>query len=273
MIIDRDTIFRKAFHDCMKEMYAKSQPEADYDNLLEEFRSGKIGKDERIYERHYLSMDEFLYIRDKYKDAYNIKTHWIGDVEIVEEYFLNGGLKNSYIPTKIDKNGFKHPGYRSAEKVPPLKEQILAIMKDFDCSECAANVGEQIYDVVIENLKNCKDFYKFDREESSFDCSIALGASPTANPETVKQWWKDNYNVDIEIEERNPKLFWYYDHEYTNEDLAEEFEAYGENWKEKLDKEWKEEIAEKKRKEQEAIEELNRLSEELHKNENENEEK
>ena len=273
MIIDRDNIFGKAFHDCMKEMYAKSQPEADYDNLLEEFRSGKIGKDERIYERHYLSMDEFLYIRDKYKDAYNIKTHWKDDVEVVEEYLSKGGLKDSYIPEKIDKDGFKHPGYRSAEKVLPIKEQIRNLLQKYTLSDITSELSEEIANLVLDNVKECKNFYKFDREENSFDYNIALGASPTSNPETVKQWWKDNYNVDIEIKERNPKLFWYYDHEYTDEDLAEEFEDYGENWKEKLDQEWKEEIAEKKRKEQEAIEELNRLSEELHKNENKNEEK
>ena len=264
-MLTREEILNKAYHDCMHEMYAKSQPEADYDNLIEEYRSGKIGKDERIYERHYLSMDEFLYIRDKYKSAYEIKSHWKDDVEVVEDYLKNGGNKDKYIKDWDDEHGH-HPGYRSYEKVPPLKEQILKIMNEFDCSDAAKEVGETIYNKVMEIINDCKDYYRFDREEESFDCNIALGASPTANPESVKKWWKDNYNQDIEIEERNPRLFWYRDNDYTDEDLKEEFDS--ENWKEIVDKEWEEEKAEKKRKQEEA---LKLLEEEYIKFKNENE--
>ena len=98
-------------------------------------------------------------------------------------------------------------------------------------------------------LKATREFisYKFDREESQFGATIALGAAPTSNKETVIKWWKDNYNQDITIEDRIPRLFWYYDQGYTDEELAEEFETYGENWKEKLYEEWQEE----KRKEKE----------------------
>ena len=252
-MINREDILDKAFHDCMHEMYAKSQPEADYDNLLNEYAEGKIGKDERIYDRHYLSMDEFLYIRDTYKDAYNIRSHWKDDVEVVEDYLLKGGLKDYYVPGKVDKNGFKHPAYRSTKKVPPIQESIYKILSNRKPDEDNNILAKKIADQVLENIKRCKDFYKFDREESSFDCDISLGASPTSNAETVKKWWKENYNQDIEIEERNPKLFWYLDNEYTDEELAYEFESYGENWKEALDKEWKEKKAEKKRKQDEKI--------------------
>lgn len=250
-MLDRKEILNKAYHDCMCEMYAKSQPEADWDNLVEEYRLGKIGKDERIYERHYLSMDEFLYIRDKYKEAYNIKKTWVPDIEFLEKLLKEGGLKDKYNPEVIDKDGFKHPGYRSAEDVKPLKDQISDIIKEFDSSEAAQEIGEIIYNKVIDTIENYKDFYRFDREADDFDCNIALGSSPTCNPETVKKWWKENYNQDIEIEERNPRLFWYRDMGYTDEDLAEEFDS--ENWKEIVDKEWEEEKAEKKRKQEEAL--------------------
>ena len=250
-MLDRKEILNKAYHDCMHEMYAKSQPEADYDNLIEEYHQGKIGKDERIYERHYLSMDEFLYIRDKYKEAYNIKKTWVPDIEFLEKLLKEGGLKDKYNPEVIDEDGFKHPGYRSAEDVKPLKDQISDIIKEFDSSEAAQEIGEIIYNKVIDTIENYKDFYRFDREADDFDCNIALGASPTCNPETVKKWWKENYNQDIEIEERNPRLFWYRDMEYTDEDLAEEFDS--ENWKEIVDKEWEEEKAEKKRKQEESL--------------------
>lgn len=257
-MITRKEILTNAFNACFREMYAKAQPEADWDNLIEEYKTGKIKKNESIYDRHYLSIDEFLYIRDKYKEAYNIKSHWKEYIEVLEDYLVNGGNKDKYIKDWEDEHGH-HPGYRSYEEVPPLKEQILAIMKDFDCSECAANVGEQIYNKVMETIKSCKDYYRFDREEDDFDCNIALGASPCTDAETVKKWWKDNYNYDVEIEEHNPKLFWYRDNGYTDEDLAEEFDS--ENWKEIVDKEWEEEKAERERQKQERLSEFKKQME------------
>ncbi len=249
-MLTREKILNKAFNDCMSEMYEKSQPCADWENLIEECKAGKIKKDEKIYDRHYLSMDEFLYIRDKYKEAYNIKSYWKEYIEVLEEYLQKGGHKDKYIPDWEDEYGH-HPGYRSYEDVSPLKEQILDMMKDFDSSDAAAEVAENIYNKVMETIKNCKDYYRFDREEDNFNCSISLGSSPCTDAEIVKKWWKDNYNYDVKIEERNPKLFWYRDMGYTDEDLAEEFDS--ENWKEIIDKEWEEEKAEKERQQQERL--------------------
>ena len=257
-MLTREEILNKAYHDCMCEMYAKAQPEADWDNIVEEYRTGKLGKEDRVYERHYLSMDEFLYIRDKYKEAYNIKKTWIPNIEFLEELLNKGGLKDKYNPEVIDEDGFKHPGYRSTNDVPPLKEQIYDILLEYidDNKECTESkeAAQRITDKILETIKNYKDFYRFDREEDGFDINISLGASPCCNAETVKKWWKENYNQDIEIEERNPRLFWYRDMEYTDEDLAEEFDS--ENWKEIVDKEWEEEKAEKKRKQEEALKAL-----------------
>ena len=243
MKISRESILDRAIHDCYKEMYAKAQPAADWDQIIAEFKDGKRYKDERVYEQHYLSQEEYIYIVDKYLEAYNIKPHWKDDVSIVEEYLIKGGSKDKYVPNRFDADGnLVECGHRGFEKVAPLKDQILNIMKEFDCSDVAAEVGEKIYDIVIENIKNCKDFYKFDREDSSFRMTCAFGASPTSNVKTVKKYWKEKTGEDIQIEIRNPKLFWYYDNGYTDEDLAYEFEDLGENWKEILDKEWKDEL-------------------------------
>ena len=258
-MLTREEILDKAYHDCMCEMYAKAQPAADWDNLVEEYRQGKIGKDERIYERHYLSMDEFLYIRDKYKSAYNIKKTWVPDMEFLEELLIEGGLKDGYTDDWVDSEGNKHSGYRSADEVPTLKEQINKLLNKYDGTKAAVEdakeeLVKELSNLIMETIQNYTNFYKFDREEDNFDCNIALGASPTSNKETVQKWWKENYNQDIEIEERNPKLFWYRDNDYTDEDLAEEFDS--ENWKEIVDKEWEEEKAEKKRKQEEALKAL-----------------
>ena len=82
-----------------------------------------------------------------------------------------------------------------------------------------------------------KTFIDFYREESSFDCSIALGPSPCSNAETVIEYWKSQ-GVDIKIEERNPLLFW--DMDYYGDSFEEVMEdEYGKDWKEYWNNEWK----------------------------------
>lgn len=259
-MLNREEILEKAYNDCLKEMYAKSQPSAKWDIILEAYKEGIIGKNEKIYERHYLSQDEFLYIRDKYKKAYGIKDHWKDDVEVVEDYLNKGGFKSAYIPEEIDEDGFKHPGYRCAEKVPPIKELILNYLNEHPEQSTNEETANNITKIVMDTIKECKNFYKLNREEEWFDCNIALGASPNCNKETVKKWWKENKNKDITIEERNPILFWYRDNEYTDDEM--EFEFGSKNWKEIVDKEWEDEKAEKKRKNDELIAELKKKLEE-----------
>ena len=254
--LKRDDILSNAIHDCYVEMYAKAQPAADYDNLLEEFHSGKIGKDERIYERHYLSMDEFKYIRDKYIKAYRMTKLWDENIEILEEYLKNGGTKNKDIPERTDEKGFVHPGYRGYEKVKPIKEQIYNYIYEYTNNvNKAQDIAEKINKIVMDTISNCKNFYKFDREESDFGEAMALGASPTCNPEIVKKWWKENYDVDVEIEERNPLLFWEQD-EYGDEFEEIMIDDYGENWKEYWDNLWKKEKEAKKNEKEEIIKKL-----------------
>ena len=253
--ITREDVLLHAIEDCYREMFAKAQPEADWDNLIAEYNAGKIDekKDGPVYDRHYLSIEEYDYILNKYLAAYRINTEWDEDIEILEKYLKEGGSKDKYIDSYTDENGNYHSGYRGYEKVAPLKEQILDIMKEFDCSECAANVGEQIYNKVMETISDCKNFYNFDRDEMKFRNTLALGATPTSNKETVKKWWKEHYGVDIEIEDRVPKLFWYMDNGYTHQDLIEEF---GENYDETLLKEWEDEKAAKKAEYEKKIKEL-----------------
>lgn len=243
--MNRRSILDKAVHDCYKEMYAKAQPSADWDQIIKEYEEGKRNKNERVYEQHYLSQEEYTYIVDKYVEAYGMTAHWKDDVEVVEEYLTKGGTKDKYIPDQYNENGeLVSPGYRGYEKVAPLYEHIRNIIgEEYDGNgEIADSVSKKVTDKVMEIIAICKNFYQFDREESSFKISCALGASPTSNPETVKKYWKEKTGEDIQIEERNPKLFWYLDEGYTDEDLAYEFEDYGENWKEALAQEWKDEL-------------------------------
>ena len=233
----REDIIKEAIHECFKEMYAKSQPSIDYDELLEKFRNGEIteGKGETpIHNRYYLSMDEFVYIRDKYLNMYRMNNLWKSNVEFLRENLTEGSYKDIYIPERTDENGDWHPGYRSSEHVPNLKDQFLyALDKKLKLgNEMREPIAEELYNIVLETIDNCKDFYRFDREEEQFGYAVALGASPCSNKNTVIDYWKSQ-GVDLEIKDRNPLLLWEMD--YYGEDFEEVMEEdYGDDW----EKEW-----------------------------------
>ena len=229
----REDIIKEAIHECFKEMYAKSQPSIDYDELLEKFRNGEIteGKGETpIHDRYYLSMDEFTYIRDKYLNMYRMNNLWKSNVNFLRDNLTDGSHKDVYIPERTDENGDRHPGYRSSEYVPNLKDQFRNILNDkFKLGDTLREpIAEELYNAVIETIDNCRDFYRFDREEEQFGYAVALGASPCSNKNTVIDYWKSQ-GVDLVIEDRNPLLFWemdYYEDEF--EEVMED--EYGEDW-------------------------------------------
>lgn len=233
--IDRKAVIERAYDECMVEMYAKAQPSADYKELVSKKKSGEIIDTDLdpIYRRYYLSQEEFKYIRDKYIKAYNLTAHWYDDMDVAIEYLRDGGL------TTVSKKDSSGNSYRTSEKTPKLKDVI----------------GEEYAEEVLKLLTQCKDFYRFDREETDFSCVLSLGCSPTSNKETVIQYWKE-HGQDITIEERNPETFWYRD-------------AYGDGWKEVY--EW--EMEEAKRWEEEEKEEAKEFAEKWNKIKEEEEKK
>lgn len=206
--IDRHIILGKAYEDCMREMYRKSQPSADYDEYIRKLKNGEIDRDVLVYNRHYLSRDEYEYILEKYKDAYNIRATWYDNVDVVKEYFNDNAIKDKWIPDKVEEDGFTHPGYRGYEKLPDFKDTVLEILKGENLNEAdLSTLSQKIKEAVIKRIELCQKFYRFDREESGFEISVGLGASPTPNKNTVKEYWKSQ-GVDIEFEDRDPKYFW-----------------------------------------------------------------
>ena len=255
-MLDREDVLCKAYEDCIREMFAKAQPMADFDNIIEEVKAGKIDeeKDGPIYNRHYLSYEEYMYILNKYMDAYRIQSEWKDDIEILEDYLNKGGHKDKYIEDWEDEYGH-HPGYRSYEEVPPLKKLISNVLQKYSESETNKELADEITKVVMGDISTCKNYYSFNVDEQKFRNTVCMRCSPTCNAETVKKWWKDHYDVDIEIEERNPLLFWeqdYYGDEF--EEVMEEED--GPDWKEKWDKKWKDEVARKKAESEKRLKEL-----------------
>ena len=254
-MLDRQKILDEAYERCMEEMYLKAQPSASYKELVGGVKNGKIEdtSENPIYNRYYLSQEEFIYIRDKYIKAYRIQELWHDNIELLEKYLNEGGTKDKWIPERVDEDGFKHPGYRGYEEVSPIKKQITEFLMHNINGEYV-DLGDKITEIVMDNIRCCKEFYRFDREHSGFSVSIALGASPTSNPDSVKEYWKSQ-GVDIEIEERNPLLFWERDY-YGDEFEEVMIDEYGDDWKEQFDKKWKDQVREENEVKEKRIAEL-----------------
>lgn len=237
----RDKVIEQAFHDCMKEMYAKAQPSLDYDLATEQIKSGEMvdTKEDPVYGRHYLSHDEFKYILDKYIDGYNIKSKWLDYVGMVEKYLTKGGTKDKYIERDGD-----NPGYRGYEEVAPIREQIQNILKESTGND-SDELTNKIVECVLNTISDCKKFYKFDTENSQFSMSVALGHSPSSSLEKVQKYWNDK-GVDIKIVERNPLLMW--DRDYYGDKFEEVMEEeYGKDWEKIWDDKWKDDISKMER--------------------------
>lgn len=237
----RDKVIEQAFHDCMKEMYAKAQPSLDYDLATEQIKSGEMvdTKEDPVYGRHYLSHDEFKYILDKYIDGYNIKSKWLDYVGVVEKYLTKGGTKDKYIERDGD-----NPGYRGYEEVAPIREQIQNILKESTGND-SDELTNKIVECVLNTISDCKKFYKFDKENLQFSMSVALGHSPSSSLEKVQKYWDDK-GVDIKIVERNPLLMW--DRDYYGDEFEEVMEEeYGKDWEKIWDDKWKDDISKMRR--------------------------
>lgn len=232
-MIDREFIINRALDECMTEMYAKAQPSADFHQILEDVKSGKIKDDphDPVYNRYYLSYDEFQYILHKYIDAYGLNETWTSNIEVLERYFKGEGRKDIWIPGKVDEDGYEHPGYRSSEEVPHIKDAIETLLADIIPNENICAIAKDVSKKVFEYINNCKEYYRFDREEQSFSANVALGCSPTSNKETVINYWKE-HGVDVKIKDRNPLLFWEMD--YLDDEFVDVMkDTYGKDWENK----------------------------------------
>jgi len=178
VMLDRNKIIQEAIDRCLEEMFQKSQPKASYYGYVAKLKKGEINKDDRIFERHYLCKNQFEYILEKYKNAYRCINEWKSNLDFVIDQLKAGGYKTVYKP--LVEGGEK---CRTTEKMSPIKDII----------------GEENANKLFEYLEAIKNFYRFDREEEKFNFNVALGCSPTSNPETVKEYWKSQ-GVDIEID-------------------------------------------------------------------------
>lgn len=230
LMLNRETVLQDAYERILVEMYKKSQPSASYYEYVKMYRAGILRDDDhdRVYNRHYLSREEYEYILDKYVDAYGMTERWSDYVDTVKQYFGDDAHKDKWIPERVDDDGFKHPGYRGYETLPHFSNVIKDIIAknaaqgEFDVEQTSM----AIYDAIMARIEDCRNFYRFDREESGFHVSVGLGPAPTCNKNTVIEYWKSK-GVDVEILDRDPNTFWekdYYGDDYESECMDVDYE-------------------------------------------------
>lgn len=179
-MLTRSDVLGKAIHECLADMYRWAQPSIDIDKLI---TSGFTDSEENpLYKRHYLSQENFIYLRDSFKVAYGIVDDWDNTFDILIDYLVKGGMEDDYKPATKER-----PAYRDYKKVPPLSD----------------TVDKGIVDLCLTNIKKCRDFYKgHSREVYQFDMTIALGVgSPNSCAEHVENYWHENGRPDFKIKE------------------------------------------------------------------------
>lgn len=177
-MITRQKILEQAYIDCLTEMYKYAQPTLDFTAYRQSLKGKKEDPKDPLYARHYLSTENYKYIRNKYMRAYGILEHWTSNVDVLIEDAEKGYNTDVY---EEDTDG---KTCRHYEQQPSLDKII----------------GVDAANKVIAFLKDRKQFYRFDHEVTDFTASLVFGPSPNSNAEYVKQYWKKQ-GFDINIDE------------------------------------------------------------------------
>lgn len=158
----RKEVLIQAYKECLKEMYRWSQPSIDLDSLVK--AKYEDSAQNPLYKRHYLSPDNFKYIKERYMEAYGLIDSWDYTFEIIKEQLTNGRVEYTKDMLK--------PYY----KIKPLKADII-YPKDFD--------------IVINALNDIQEWGRGKSYEiNSFNFTMCLGSSPYSNAETVEKYWR-----------------------------------------------------------------------------------
>lgn len=180
----RNDIIKRAIHECLDEMYKRSQPSISFDEIIKNCEAGVYDGKTAFYLQHYLPQDEYEEIIEEYMDAYNIKDAFQDHCELVYDYLAKGGTKVKYIPEKINEDGSKDPGYRGYESTPKLTD----IMPEEYAQKC------------LDLINECKDFYNKDYYANNFRFNV-MDCSPTSYKKAVKEYW-ESQGVNIKFQKR-----------------------------------------------------------------------
>lgn len=191
-MITRNDILWKGVEECLDKMYRASQPSITWAEIWEKAKQDKENGVERYYWReHYLSKEEQDDIYHEFSKAYRAVNEWISDCDTVIKYLEEGGIKDKWIERDGD-----NPGYRGYEDVPSISRQIYSVLNEYKMYH--KDMHNELTKAVLETIKTCRDFYRFDRDAEKFMFNI-MNYAPNTNIESVREFYKD---TDVVIKER-----------------------------------------------------------------------
>lgn len=192
-IVTRESILEEATFRCLTEMYAKAQPPCDFMKEFNEAHEAvKNGEEpKKIYDKHYLSSEMYQSITDKYIEAYGIHQEYNEDCEALVNFF-----EKPFIRKPKDEYG-----------------------RDWDTGKSLREIiGDENYDEVLSFIQRSKNFYRFNREESSFRFTL-FDMGPNSNKEAVEKYWKEQgINLDIKDYSEDNIYYIVYHNEYPEDE-------------------------------------------------------
>lgn len=195
----RHDLLEEAIERCYAEMYLKAIPPTNFREAIENWKheDPETKKEYPFYTRYYLNQEDYTDIVENYINIYKINNPFKNNIEILEYYLKQGGSRDIYVEESEE-----GPAHREYAIVLPIKKQIDELIRNYiEDEESAENLRDSIVDKVFKTIGYCKEFFDTHREECTFTFSV-MDSSPTTNPETVKQYWKEVHNKDIEIDTR-----------------------------------------------------------------------
>ena len=221
----KDNVINDAIEKCLKELYTLAVPSITWEEFekecIEYSEKYKKWESERKknkelenksrkecigpapYEFYYLPKEIMKEICESYVYAYELDRHQnlLDIIEILKNY-CKDPVVDKYVNDWTDETGLHHPGYRGYDHPDNLEKELEKILHN-------TSTVRLIQEKFFEFLDMAGEFFNWNRDLNTFNCSVYLGPSPNSNKEAVIENWKEYRNQDIEIDEEQIKKDYY----------------------------------------------------------------
>lgn len=230
----KDNVISDAIEKCLKELYTLAVPSITWEEFekecIEYSEKYKKWESERKenkelenksrkecigpapYEFYYLPSEIIKDICNSYVYAYELDRHQnlLDTIETLKNY-CKEPVVDKYVNDWTDETGFHHPGYRDYDHPDNLEKEIDKIITNYKGGKMPDQelLTNNIKNKFFEFLDMAGEFYNWNRDLNTFNCSVYLGPSPNSNKEAVIENWKEYRNQDIEIDEEQIKKNYY----------------------------------------------------------------
>ena len=142
----RKEVLEQAFDECIREMYLRSDPPVDINEI--DFSTFKDDEKNPFRSQHLIDSDQFDEVLEDTMYAYGIRDDFHDSLELIKQDLEKGPQ------LRLSKYEY--------DQLDPLSEVI----------------GKEAFDIVMKYLDTISIFYRTDYEVSQFKMSVCFGPSP-----------------------------------------------------------------------------------------------